>query len=192
MICDWDDFTEDNNRLDLLAELKRTNPLFKCTVFAIPSRCSDAFLLTVPDWVELAVHGWFHGDPPTDGGECKDWERGLLRRHVICWNNVRTFHPTVKRPFAKGFKAPGWQISDGCYMDLLEAGWWCADKAYNDDRRPHGLLVHRDGDGDHLHGHIQNVCGNGLEETFADTMARVRSATSFQFISEVVQPWKSS
>ena len=94
--------------------------------------------------------------------------------------------PIVQKHFVQGFKAPGWQISDGCYEVLLDRGWWVADQPYNDHRRPEGLRVHRLGDGDHWHGHIQNVCGNGLEETFPTVLDLVKNADSFQFISEAV------
>jgi hypothetical protein len=91
--------------------------------------------------------------------------------------------------FVCGFKAPGWQISDGCYHALLGADWWLADQPYNDHRRPPGLRVHRLGDGDHWHGHIQDVEGNGLAERFPELLERVRAAEGFQFVSEVVQQW---
>lgn len=179
VIVDFDDFGANNHRLDLLRELKRANPAFKCTLFAVPTWGEDWFWDMVPKWCELAMHGYAHGDPPTDGGECKDWTTEQMMTAML------------RKPtrFMDGFKAPGWQISDACYGPLKNSGWWLADKPYNDDRRPHGLLTHRDGDGDHWHGHIQNVCGNGLEETFAAVMARVRAADSFQFMSEVVAPW---
>ena len=93
--------------------------------------------------------------------------------------------------FVEGFKAPGWQISDGCYQACMEAGWWVADHYENDDRRPDGLRAHVLDTGDHWHGHIQNVCGNGLQERFPELLARVREAESFQLISEVVEPWRS-
>lgn len=179
MICDWDDFHENNHRLDLLEVLKQANPAFKCTLFAIPTLGSDEFWASVPDWCELAMHGWHHGDPPVDGGECKKWYAAEMHAAM------------QKKPerFVRGFRAPGWQISQACFIELAAADWWVADKDYNDWRRPKGLRVHRDGDGDHWHGHIQDVEGNGLEEAFAELLGRVREADSFQFVSEVVQPW---
>lgn len=180
MIVDFDDFHEQSNRLDLLRQLRTANPLFRCTVFAIPAFGSDQFWNHVPDWIELAVHGYQHGDPPTDGGECKNWGADEMRG-VIALKPDR---------FVEGFKAPGWQISDGCYEALNEAGWWVADQPYNDTRRPSGLRTHRLGDGDHWHGHIQNVCGNGLEETLPVLLERVTAATSFELVSEMVFPWQ--
>lgn len=173
VICDFDDFDETNHRLDLLHALHDVRVDFRCTLFAVPGRGSYDFWASVPDFCELAVHGWLHPSPH----ECEQWTadrmRQLLAEPVLDW-------------FVNGFKAPGWQISDGCYEALLEAGYWVADQHYNDHRRPPGLRVHCEGDGDHWHGHIQNVCGNGLEERWDELVARVVAADSFQWVSEAV------
>jgi hypothetical protein len=145
--------------------------LFRCTLFAVPGLGTDKFWDLVPDWCELAMHGWFHPDPR----ECENWS-ALQMRIAMAAKPER---------FVNGWKSPGWQISDGCYEALLEGGWWVADQHYNDHRRPAGLRVHCLGDGDHVHTHVQNVCGNGLEETFPDLLARVKAATEFRFVSEV-------
>jgi hypothetical protein len=175
MIFDFDDFHESNHRLDLFWKLKRINPAFRCTVFAVPGCGSDDFWSSVPDWMELAVHGWEHPHP---------WE-------ALKWSYKQTCevldHSNVRKHFVQGFKAPGWQISDATYKALLDRGWWVADMAYNDARRPAGLRVYKLGP-DSWHGHIQNVIKyeNGLEETFDRLSVAVEKADSFQFVSEVV------
>ena len=93
--------------------------------------------------------------------------------------------------FVEGWKSPGWQISDGTYQALRELGYWCADHPDNNERRPHWLRTHVHGTGDHVHTHCQNVCGNGLEEIFPYLLKRVTQATSFQWVSEVVEPWRA-
>lgn len=182
MIFDTDDLFEGHDRMDLLAELKAANPAFRMTAFAIPDLCPDGYIESLPDWIEVVPHGWFHGDPPTDGGECKNWSYGEMRDLI---DYVEACSPR----WVRGFKAPGWVISDGCYSALNDAVWWLADQFYNDQRRPEGLRVHRENEGDHVHTHVQNVCGNGLEETFPSLLHRVRDADVFQFVSEVVRPW---
>jgi hypothetical protein len=190
MVFDWDDYGLWGAGPSIvwpftkMRELKTVRADFKCTLFAVPASKGpagegpdDAFWAAHPDWIELAVHGWTHPDPM----ECANWTIDDMR-------SVIDHRPSR---FVKGFKAPGWQISDGCYDALLEAGWWVADQPYNDDRRPPGLRVHRLNVGpDHWHGHVQNVCGNGLEETWDQVVALVRAAPSFEFMSEAVQPWK--
>jgi hypothetical protein len=183
MIVDFDDFHETNHRLDLLEQLHAANAAFRCTLFAIPGLGTDAFWDAVPDWCELAVHGWLHGGP-----DCSD------PREAENWTYDEAIDVMLAAParFVEGFKAPGWQISDGTFEALDGLGWWVADQPYNDGRRPEGLRVHRLGDGDHWHGHIQDVCGNGLAETFAALLERVRAAESFELISEVVAPWSAA
>lgn len=173
MLVDFDDFSQTNHRFDLLTQLKEANPAFKATVFAVPTLGGSVFWESIPTWLELAMHGWTHSSPY----ECLYWTERQMDAAI------------ARRPigFVRGFKAPGWQISDGCYQALHRAGWWVADQPYNDDRRPPGLKAHRNGDGDHWHGHIQNVCGNGLEERFDELLALVKKATEFQFVSEVVK-----
>lgn len=183
MIVDLDDFHDRNHRLDLLEQLRAANPLFRCTLFAVPALCTPAFVGQVPDWCELAVHGWQHGDPPRDGGECRAWGYDRMS-HLIVWVERHL------RRFANGFKAPGWQISDGCYQALHDHGWWVADQHLEDGRRPKGLLTYLHEDApDRWHGHIQNVCGNGLEERFDELRGLVACAESFQFASEAAAAW---
>lgn len=173
MIFDWDDFHEKNHRLDLLHELKRINPLFRCTLFAVPGLGSTQFWESVPRWCELAVHGWLH----PDSYECQNWTQQRTEEMI----RGRSSH------FVRGFKAPGWQISDATYGTLLMNNWWVADQHLEDARRPKGLRTYfyEDGD-DRWHGHIQNVCGNGLEETWGEVSERVRSATDFKWCSEAL------
>ncbi len=181
MIVDFDDFTEADNRLDLLRELKKINPRFKCTVFAIPALGSEDFWKSLPDWIELAVHGWRHPHPR----EAENWTYS-----EACF--VLAYCQDI---FAHGFKAPGWQISDGTYHAAMNMGWWVADHWENDVKRPSGLLTHRISpdyrtEGDHWHGHIPDVCGNGIAETFDELSAKVYRAEIFEFVSERVKPWQ--
>lgn len=178
MIFDTDDLYEGHDNMQLLLALKNANPKFRMTAFAIPTLCPDSYIDALPDWIEPVPHGWVHGDPPTDGGECLRWTADDMRALIAIM--------AERSPrWAHGFKAPGWQISTDSYAPLLEAGWWVADQHYNDGRRPEGLRAHCEGDGDHLHTHVQNVCGNGLEETFPSLLERVRNANTFELISEV-------
>jgi hypothetical protein len=181
MVIDFDDFCEDEHRLDLLEALKRVNRKFRCTVFAIPAKGSEEFWRSTPDWIELAVHGWYHPSPH----EAENW---TYEQATFVFDHCSDL-------FVHGFKAPGWQISDKTYQAAMDRGWWIADHWDNDARRPDGLLTHRIApdyrDSDHWHGHIPNVCGNGIEEAFKDLAERVLQAETFELISEAVTPWQS-
>lgn len=172
MVFDWDDFHEHNHKLDRLRELRELRPDFRCTVFAVPGLGSPEFWRSVPEWVELAVHGWVHPDPY----ECSRWSYGRMEALLD--------EPVVREFFVEGWKSPGWQISDDTYRVLRDRGWWVADQHLEDGRRPPGLRAYFYEDGHH-HGHIQNVCGNGLGETWYEVVTKVNNATSFEFASEV-------
>ena len=60
-----------------------------------------------------------------------------------------------------------------------------ADQAYNDERRPKNLPVYIVGNNS-WHGHTQNVCGNGIEETFEQLKKLVSETHVFKFVSEEV------
>ena len=151
MIVDFDDFCEKNNRLDLLFYLKSQIPEFKANLFTIVGKCSPSFLESVKEisWLDMIPHGWGHDTPR----ECQNWDYEKSKHYLKEVN---------KLGLTKGFKAPGWQIPDGMYRALLEEGYWVADQHYNDRRRPKGLEVFYP---TAEHFHIQNVCGNGLEES---------------------------
>ena len=179
MIVDFDDFCEADNRLDLLTMLREANPAFRCTLFAIPAGGRDAFWDLVPYWCELAVHGWDHSSS----------------REAAEWSYERALEVIEARPlqFVRGFKAPGWQVSDGTYRALADRGWWIADHWENEGRIPDDLARHVISsaagagiDPDHWHGHIPDVCGNGIAETFSELRRRVKDAESFELVSEVV------
>ena len=179
MIVDFDDLTEDDgSALGLLNRLHDANPKFRCTLFAIPGKGSDEFWSSVPEWCELAMHGWLH----SSSREAEHWTYKQARDVLLA----------KPERFVEGWKSPGWQVSEGTYAALLEFDWWIADHWENDRRRPRGLRAHviqptYRSEGDHWHGHIGNVCENGIEETFPELLARVTEAESFEWISEVVR-----
>ena len=177
MIFDVDDFHVENSGLEMLLELKAINPELKVTAFAVPAFCPDWFVKDLPDWIQLVAHGWDHGGADcARADEAKDWD----------YDQAMSVLLSVPESFVDGWKSPGWQISDGTYQALSDLNWWVADQHYNDDRRPEGLRYHCEGDGDHVHCHVQNVCGNGLQESFPRLEALIGNAESFEFVSEVV------
>lgn len=176
MIFDVDDFHDTNHRLDLLERLKAVNYRFRMTAFAVPALTSAAFVASLPEWIELVPHGWNHGGPDCpDAYEAANWT----------YEEAMDVLLAIPEWFEEGWKSPGWQISDGTYRALDELGWWVADQRYNDERRPKTLRVHCLGDGDHVHCHVQDVCGNGLNERFNELLGLVGEADDFELVSEV-------
>lgn len=197
-VFDFDDFGADTIISDQcqshdcrkeLDKLHYANMNFKVTLFAIPAQMTYELLEWCDKnrgWVELAVHGFYH----SSNYECSDWTYDDMAEHMAkIEGNV----------FVKGFKAPGWQISEGCYNWLNENGWWVADQAYNNHRRPDGIPAYVNQDGNFFsivvdevnpveawHGHTWNCVGNGIEETFDHVKDLVENATEFKFVSEVL------
>lgn len=174
-IVDADDFSEDNNGLNNLMFLKSHIPGFKITLFTIPGRCSKKFLKEIKklDWIDMVPHGWLHPTPI----EAKDW---TYKESVEYLERIKPLNLT------KGFKAPGWQISDGMYKALKKCGYWVADQEYNDSRRPKGLKVYKIDEPGKLHFHIGHMGGHNPNEIgyFLNDLIRLRG--EFKFIKDVL------
>lgn len=200
LICDLDDFgsnhvisdqCQSHDCRDKLEELKKINPKFKVTLFTIPAEMTPGMLEWSDknrSWIQLAVHGFYH----TSNYECEKISYMDFGRYFTGywpgWEYMKDY-------FVKGFKAPGWQISDDIYIWLKDHGWWVADQGYNDHRRPPELPAYVNYDGvfkangkevEAWHGHTWDCVGNGIYETFEALSKKVAETKSFKFISEVL------
>lgn len=201
MIVDLDDFganhvisdaCQSHDCRDELDRLHYANPNFKVTLFTIPFELTGemaAWCKANESWVELAVHGFYH----TSNYEC---EKITYEEFDDKMTIMLEMFPIE---FVKGFKAPGWQISDDAYRWLKDHGWWVADQGYNDQRRPIDLPTYINRNGSFYtshgenpgpleawHGHTWNCVGNGIQETYPEVERLVKAATDFQFVSEVL------
>ncbi len=178
-VLDLDDFSVVNHRLDLLDRLKAMKPDLKITLFSVPApvgrelEAGVEFLREVKaqrPWLEIALHGFRHTYL-----ECRDWdyERAL---DVL-------LQAEATAVFVNGFKAPYWQTSDGLYRALEARGWWIADHERNNAKRPSTLPVYLLDRPGRVHGHIQNIGTNGLEELW-DVYAGLEGP--FAWASEVM------
>lgn len=208
IICDLDDFCEDTRSLaDLrrLDELRAAIPTFKATLFTIGGRCTKGFIADVKatrPWLDLVPHGWMHHT----NRECEQWDDDTCLQALAASRFIGLA--------TRGFKAPGWQISDGCYQALFEEGYWVADQHYNDTRRPDWLKAYcleesgkvairkltfsapgfrkyqGIGVATQIHGHIGHLNGsneNALEIIAPQILAAAQQDTDFRFISEVME-----
>ena len=180
-IVDFDDLCDDYDPLPLLQTLKESDEHFKATLFAIPMRCSAALLRRYRehrDWIELAMHGWWHTT-----GETLSW---------TAEEAATKMKAAAELGMVGGFKAPKWIISEPCYAAARELGWWVADHKRNRFRpqRPGDRIYITDlrlrsSSERRLHGHTRNVTGNGIEEAFP--LFHLPSGQfTYKFISEVV------
>jgi hypothetical protein len=176
------DMCQSHDCRDALTGLKAINPAFKATLFTIPGEMTQELLNWAMDnssWVELSVHGFFH----TSNYECEKINYGQFD-YLMC-----SFECMIPDYFAKGFKAPGWQISDDVYTWLKDHGWWVADQAYNDNRRPEGLkryIIGEDPSINAIHTHTWNCVGNGIYEMYDQIAEQIKDETEFKFVSEAI------
>lgn len=177
------DMCQSHDCRDQLDKFHLANPAFKATLFAIPGEMTPELLewsSANSGWIELAVHGFFH----TSNYECEK-----MTYEEMAWQMER-FKPMVETNFVKGFKAPGWQISDACFEWLYDNGWWIADQPYNDMRRPIGLKTYKIGhnpDITPIHTHTWDCVGNGVYELEGQILEQTKDETEFKFISEVLK-----
>lgn len=186
------DQTQSHDCRDMLDKLHYANPNFKVTLFTIPGELTKEladWCKANENWVQLALHGFFHRD---------NWECSKMTYEEFD-NLVNEFQPMIDTYFVKGFRAPGWQISDDVYRWLLDRGWWVADQSYNNMRRPKELKAYVNANGNFVawngdqdedvkgwHGHTWDCVGNGIYETYDNLEAKVKATEEFKFISEVL------
>lgn len=206
MTFDWDDFgcnhiisgmTQSGDCRSVLLQLKKLNPAFKCTLFAIPGEMTREMLewsRNNGDWIELGVHGFYH----TSNWECHKIETEEFD------NLMLDFEDMIEDYFAKVFRAPGWQISDDAIEWLHDNDWILADQSYNDDRRPAHMNAYINANGvftaspkvgnpiavNAYHGHVWDVGEkgnepNGIYEDFAKVEELVKGTDNFKFVSEL-------
>jgi len=174
-IIDADDFYEGNDQLALLREIKRALPDFKITVFTVIGRCSYVWLREIKEdysWIDMVPHGLLH----ETSRECERWD------YAESIHYLKFLEPY---DLTKGFKAPGWQISNDMYQALKFRKYWVADQAYNDARRPADLPAYILDAPNKLHFHIQDVCGNGLGESLPIILG-LNNNQGFEFIKNVI------
>lgn len=201
LIWDADDFGVDRKISDMcqshdcrdkLDEFHYTNPNFKATLFAIPAQMTFELLewcKSNNSWIELAVHGIFH----SSNYECEKMTYAEFDAAIAPFDGM------LEDYFVKGFKAPGWQISDGVYDWLESNEWWVADQSYNNDRRPilipsyvndNGTFYTPRGDDGSIEGkhyHTWDCVGNGVYEMSDQIKQDIQGKIDFMFVSEAVQ-----
>jgi len=207
MVWDADDFgvnhiisdvCQSHDCRDKLDEFHYLNPNFKATLFAIPGEMTYELAKWCKEnnsWIELAVHGILH----SSNYECEKMTYEEFD------NALRPLQPMLDTYFVKGFKAPGWQISNDIYKWLDNHGWWIADQGYNNSRRPHKIPTyinydgkfeahidenhHEDIDGKHYHTWNVGAVGNapnGVYEASEEIKQTIQGVHEFKFISEVL------
>lgn len=168
VFLDFDDFGETNNRLDWLWILKKEFTHFKVNVFAPFGLSSNGFFYYINsiDWINLCFHGKNH-----------------LNNEEVSKKDLKIAQ--IDYSFAKVYRAPFWQLSDNMYQILKKLNYKIM--IHPDDPRE-GIKYNwniKDSppplDIIYGHGHIQDVCENGLVESFENIM-KLPKETEFRFL----------
>jgi hypothetical protein len=182
-VLDLDDFCEGNSALIKLDDLRYEIPLLRVTLFMIPGMCTLGWLYHVTQsrpWLQLVPHGWMHTTPR----ECQLWTEQDAR------NYLKQLQPYLDSGMVqRGFKAPGWQISDALFHVLHNEGFWIADQDYNRSRRPHKLRYYELNpnrtDITQIHGHIGHMGGHNPNElSLIMSEIETHADATFAFASE--------
>jgi len=189
-----------NHGLVYLEEMADHFPNFKVTLFTVPwevrycKNIQDSAPITLDkfkpfveavnkaDWIEVALHGLTHA--PSEFAELS--YEGALKRLTV---GQKMFQNAGIKNFTKIFKAPQWELSKEAKQAALDAGFKVVEDGYynwnlsNDEPNADAKepII--------AHGHIQDVCDNGLEETM-HRILKLSPDTEFMFLSEVLNAQK--
>jgi peptidoglycan/xylan/chitin deacetylase (PgdA/CDA1 family) len=200
-----DDFSPINHNWGYLQDLKSHYPNLKITLFMAPFDKSSGSIQSIVnnqkfakrladnrDWIEIAVHGFTHVPKEMLTYDEKTIE-GLLTATENLYVMFRR-DKNININFVNGFCAPYWLRNESTDKVLKERGYWIA---INDNVNPLGLSFYKYNwsIGDKFpedmpivrgHGHVQDVCDNGLIESF-DNLLTIPDDAEFKFCSEVLQ-----
>lgn len=192
---DYDDFSVNNHRFDLLDQIRKRYPDFKVTMFTVPWEIrfdakGKGTPITQPEhrwwvdtvkqgitdgWLEIMLHGLTHA-PEEFHRLTYDEAKKRILVGLKMFENVGI----ECKPY---FKAPQWLISEGGKqavedMDLILV----EDHYYNwnlKDKKPENTKMI-------AHGHIQDErgTGNGMEQSLMH-LFQIPQDAEFKFLSDV-------
>lgn len=208
---EYDDFSPVNSNFGVLESFKETYPDFKVTMFTVPweirfselppsggrvsmANVKHACRVTDPkyrkwveavndcDWIEVALHGLFHS--PLEFAELS---YDHAKKAIL--TGMKMFESVGIKNFTPIFKAPQWAISPAAKMAAEDLGFTVLENGYynwnlaNDVPNADAVEPYI------MHGHIQDVCENGLVETQM-VVRSLPTDTEFLFLSDIYKTKK--
>lgn len=179
-VFELDDFHDNNHNLPILLDLKKRFPDLKVGLFCIPSLCTVEFINDLKakygDWMRFYVHGWYH-DTVEHGTaqEANYWDRQQAGHFLWLAEKMGCFE--------KVWRAPGWNENYETVAELVERGYILCQHLGHDRWEELGGKRYVTGHLWEVHGHVQNVNMNGLEE-LATTKCNFGPHTKFHFIED--------
>jgi len=179
IVISFDDMWEGNDRWNDFINLHKKIPNIKITFFVNPSQCSIEFLKKInQSWIELVYHAENHS-----GGH-KKWSKEEAKERLLKY--VKEFN------FAKGFKAPGWKITQNIIDGCKELDFWIASintipieynkVFYTYYKKGEGLSHHEKYS--EYYGHLQSY--NFIENLKELKEYCTKKDLNFKFVSEMI------
>lgn len=192
------DYSPVNHNLGLLEEIHSHYPSCKLTVFCVPAEArftKKAAILSASEykpfvaatkkaikqgWLEVGVHGLTHA--PNDFGinrskKTKDFDYFKIK--LMMAENI---FKKAGLPFVKLFVAPFWQLHPEAKRAIESKGYRVIEESDHNwnlrDDFPN-LPINIG------HTHIQNTCGNGLEESLPRIL-QIPTSAKWKFLSEIL------
>ena len=176
-----DDFSPYNSNLDLLRYLASFFPQFKVTLFTIPQFdmplvsdwCEQVIKAVNEGWLEIGLHGLLHCE--------EEFYRLSYEESMDKFIKIKAEFDRMKIPTTKLFKAPWWALSDMARKALLDFGLKNVESNYftwnMKDPMPNTQIII-------AHGHIDDQCGNGLQESLVKIKA-IPNDSEWIFLSKM-------
>lgn len=205
---EFDDFSPRNTNFGILESLKEHYPGFKVSLFTVvwnvagvneQTPITDAKFLPFVNaikespWIEIVVHGFAHVPLEFANLNYDDARKRIMVAEKMLQNRGIEYK--------KIFKAPMWAISEEAEAAAESLGFQVVHDGYYHWNLNSDQVRCKDGTHKHFldvpknelviaHGHIQDVCGNGLQEVFPMLM-KLPVDTEFIFISQALEELKS-
>lgn len=184
IVVSYDDIYLNHVRLDEFERIKKLIPGFKVTFFVIMYDFNTlGFLDSLKkDWIELVYHADEHK------GDWLKWDKETAKKNILKCQHFG---------FAKGFKAPGWNLTKPIVEAINELDYWaciCGTEHILPIIKPKKAWVTR-----HQHYNIYDDCveayGHIQDESFITPVEKVveyykTNGGEFKFISEMVHNYE--
>lgn len=189
LIVSYDDIYEGNDNWEEFEKLHQEFPELKITFFVITGGCSEEFLKKIKQsWSQLVFHSWEHS------GHWQKWSVEETKEWLLKYQSLG---------FEKGFKAPGWKITENIIKACQELDFWiCTPQTIPVNVKQFWYTYPKEGlreydKYDEFYDHIQHQHYDGAKwiedkNVFFENLNKLKeycrnNESSFKFISEVLK-----
>jgi len=110
LIISYDDLGENNDHWEEFEKFAEKFPDLKITFFVITGQSNEEYFKKIKQsWSQLVFHSWEHS------GHWLKWTKNEAKEQLMKYQ---------KYGFEKGFKAPGWRLTDNIKEACKELDFW--------------------------------------------------------------------